>query len=106
MSKYPGEDAFFKKFEALMRDDKMRAAIKKEAIMSKYKGLVPVQPGAKDDEKFLKEFEEAAADFKKGPWHPVERRMGMFKREEKGIYTDEGTPGLFYFKATHWRYIK
>jgi hypothetical protein len=39
-------------------------------------------------------------------WKPVTGKEGMFRREEKGIYTDEGTPGLFYFKATHWRYLK
>lgn len=49
----------------------------------------------------------AANQIEEKEWTPhTDKRMAFFKREEKGIYTDEGTPGLFYFKATHWRYIK
>jgi hypothetical protein len=39
-------------------------------------------------------------------WKPITKNMAFFKREEKGIYTDTDNDGLFYFKATHWRYIK
>jgi hypothetical protein len=52
------------------------------------------------------EYEEMVREFRKRPWKPVTDGMGLFKREERGIYTDEGTPGLFYFKATHWRNLK
>ena len=92
--KYPGQDEFMKKFEKVMD--------KREAIKSKYSGLTPVNPLPDIPDDIL----EAMEDFKKRPWKPITGKMAMFKREEKGVYTDEGTPGLFYFKATHWRNFK
>jgi hypothetical protein len=84
-----------KKLEALTRDNKMRAAIERQA--SKYSGLAPVPPFDIPDD-----ISEATTR----PWKPVTAHMAFFKREERGIYQDTNGDGLFYFKATHWRYLK
>lgn len=36
-------------------------------------------------------------------WHPIASAQPFTRHEERGIYSDDGTPGLFHFKATHWR---
>lgn len=36
-------------------------------------------------------------------WLPIESAPKVQTQEMRGVYSDDGTPGMFAFRATHWR---